>query len=72
MAQRRANKSSVHGHLGHARSEVVAVFVLVMRDPRCKEFLAARKGTRSKHLGAQWVGLKLLEVGLETGDQRHA
>jgi hypothetical protein len=66
MSQRRANKGTVHSHFGHARGEVVTILVLVMRNPRCEELLGARKGTGSQHLGAQWVVLELLKVGLST------
>lgn len=43
----------------------MAIFILVMRDPRCEELLGTGKGPRGQHLGAQWVGLELLEVGLD-------
>lgn len=64
MAQGRANESTVNGHLGHARGEVMPILVLIVRNPRCEELLSTGKGTGGQHLGAQWVGLELLEVGL--------
>jgi len=39
VAERRADKSTVCGHLGYPRGEVVAVLVAVFGDPGCEEFL---------------------------------
>jgi hypothetical protein len=64
VAQGRTDKSAVDGHLGDARGEVVARLAPVMGNPRGKELLQAGEGTRGEHLGAQWVALQLLEVGL--------
>ena len=39
MAQRGADESTVRSHLRDSRSEVVAMLVPVLCNPRCKEFL---------------------------------
>lgn len=64
MAERGADKGAVDGHLGDARSEVATVLVAVVGNPRGQELLQAREGARGEHLGAQRVGLQLLQVGL--------
>jgi hypothetical protein len=66
MSQRRADESAIHGHLGHARREVMSILVLVVRDPAGKELLEAGQSTGRQHLGAHRVGLELLEVRLLT------
>lgn len=65
MAERRTDESAVYGHLGDARGEVGAVLAPVVRNPRGRELLQAREGARRQHLGAQWVALQLLEIGLQ-------
>ena len=42
MSQRRANESTVHGHLRHSRIDVVPVFATVMRNPGGKNLLQSR------------------------------
>lgn len=59
-----ADQGTVGGHLGDAGSEVVAVLVAVLREPRGDELLSTGEGTGSQHLGAQRVVLELLDVGL--------
>lgn len=65
MTQRSADKGSIGGHLGDARCEVVAVLVAVLGQPRGDQLLGTGKCASGKHLGAQRVVLKLLDVGLE-------
>jgi hypothetical protein len=65
VSERRANKGAVEGHLGHARGEVVPVLALVVRNPRREDLLQPRECARGQHLGAQRVGLQLLEVCLD-------
>lgn len=65
VAQGSADQGTIRGHLGHARGEVVAMFVAVLGQPRCEEFLSSGEGTGSEHLGAQRVRLELLDVGLK-------
>ena len=64
VAQGRADEGAVDGHLGHARGEVVAALAAVVGNPRGQELLQAGEGARGEDLGAQRVGLELLEVGL--------
>lgn len=64
MAQRRANQSTVRGHLGNARSKVIAMLVAILGEPRSNELLSSSERARREHLGAQRVGLELLDVGL--------
>lgn len=64
VAQRRADQGAVERHLGDARGEVVPVLVAVLRNVRGQELLQRRQRAGGKHLGAQRVGLELLEVGL--------
>jgi hypothetical protein len=64
VAERRADEGAVDGHLGHARGEVVALPVLVVRNPRGQKLLEAGERSGGKHLGAQRVVLQLLEIGL--------
>ena len=65
MTERRADEGSVRGHLGHSSSEVVAVLVAVLCNPRGEQFLESGERSRGDHLGTEGVGLQLLEVGLE-------
>lgn len=65
MAQRSADQSSIGGHLGDARSEVVAMLVAVLGQPRGEKLLSSGEGTGREHLGAQRVRFKLLDVGLK-------
>jgi len=64
MAERCADERAVHGHLGHATSEVVSRFVAVLCDPRGQELLQGREGTRCEHLGLERVLLEFLQVPL--------
>lgn len=43
MAKRGSNQSTVDGHLGHTRGEVVAALAPVVGDPRREEFLQTRE-----------------------------
>jgi len=65
MAKRGGDERAINGHLWDARSEVVAVLVLVMGNPGCEEFLQTSECARRQHLGAHRVGLKLLEISLQ-------
>lgn len=64
MAQGSADQGSVGGHLGNARSKVVAMLVAVLGQPRGEKLLSSGEGTSREHLGAQRVCLELLDVGL--------
>ena len=66
VAQRRGNEQTVQGHLGHAMTEVVAVFADIVSDPGRKEFLQGREDPRGQHLGAQGVRLELAQVELDS------
>lgn len=66
VAHGSANQSTVGSHLGHARGEVVAVLVAVLGEERGQELLDTGQGTGSQHLGAERVGLELLDVGLRS------
>ena len=35
VSQRRANKCTVYCHFGHSRADIVAIFAVIMGDPRC-------------------------------------
>lgn len=65
MAQRSADKSSIGGHFGDPRGEVIAVLVAVLGQPGGNQFLGTGECASGEHLGAQWVVLKLLDIGLE-------
>jgi hypothetical protein len=64
MAERGADETAIDGHFRDTGGKVVAMLVLVVCDPGCQDLLQTSKRTRSEHLGAQRVGLKLLEIGL--------
>lgn len=51
VPQWRADECAVHGHLGHARGEVVPVLVAILRDPGSEEFLEGGEGAGREHLG---------------------
>ena len=51
MAERGANESTVDGHLGDARGEVVAMYVAVLGDPGGEDLLQSRQSARGEHLG---------------------
>lgn len=55
MTQGRADKGTISGHLGHTRSEVVAVLVTVLGQPRGNKLLGASESTSREHLGSQRV-----------------
>lgn len=59
-----ADQGAIGSHLGDTASEVVAVLVAVLGEPRGHELLKTSEGTSSQHLGAEGVGLELLDVGL--------
>lgn len=52
MAQGRGNEHAIQDHLGHARTEVMAMFGDIVGEPRRDEFLKTRESTRGEHLGA--------------------
>lgn len=64
VAEGSANEGTVGGHLGDARGKVVAVLVAVLGEPRGEELLETGETTGGEHLGAEGVGLELLDVGL--------
>ena len=64
MAQGGADEHAVEKHLGDARAEVVAVFADIVGDPGGDELLKAGEDTGGQHLGAQRVGLQMLEIEL--------
>lgn len=64
MAKGGADESTVDSHLGDARGEVMAMLVPVLCDPRGEELLQGGESARGQHLGAQRIGLQLLDVGL--------
>lgn len=64
MTQRRRHERAIDGHLGHAAVDVVAVLAAVASDVRGEHFLQGGEGAGCEHLGAEGVGLELVEVGL--------
>lgn len=65
VAQGSADEGAIRRHLGHSRSEIVAVLVAILGEPRGKELLGTSESTSREHLGPQRVLLKLPEVSLE-------
>lgn len=65
VAERGADEHAIEDHLGHARTEVMAVLADIVGDPRGDEFLRPREHTGSEHLSAQRVRLQLLQVHLQ-------
>lgn len=63
-AEGRADESTICGHLGHTRCEVVAVLVTVLGQERRNEFLRSGQRASGQHLGAKRVLFELLDVGL--------
>lgn len=64
VAERGADEHAVEEHLGDAGAEVVAVFADVVGDPGGEELLEAGEDAGGEHLGAQRVGLQMLEIEL--------
>lgn len=64
MAERRADKGSIDGHLGHATGEVVAMLIAILRDPRGEKLLQRCQRAGREHLRPQGVLLQLLQVPL--------
>lgn len=60
-----ADQSAICRHLRDSAGEVVAVLVAILSQPRGDKLLKACQRTSSEHLGAERVGLELLDVGLE-------
>ena len=58
-----ANQGTKSSHLGNSRSKVMAMLVTVLGQPRSQQLLETSQSTSREHLGAQRVGLKLLDVG---------
>lgn len=57
MTHGRTDERTVQGHLGNSRSEVIAIFVSVLSDPRSQQLLQTRQCARCEHLRSKGVRL---------------
>lgn len=72
MAERRADKGTIHGHLRDPGREVASMSVPIFGNPRGKEFLRSRERSRREHLRPQRILLQLVEIGLVASVRRYA